>query len=178
MNTFWNDKVESVYALFGAPIAGPMPARPVRPTADGRLLSPDGRPIDEPYAVLSRRMSVVGDLVAVTDTGMALWRARSPLRLSTRTSGFDSTGVIAVEGRFIVYDCRGGTLRVSLRSPVDQTVDLLSEGKTFRTVRLRAGTASAAAIPAPSRAAPGKCTFKILVESPLRAERLEFDRAA
>jgi dolichyl-phosphate-mannose-protein mannosyltransferase len=178
VNVFWNRRIEAVYALFDARIAGPMPARPVRPAADGRLLSPEGRSIDEPYAVLARRMTPVGDLLATTGNGMSLWRVRSPLQLSTRTSGLDFTGVVAVEGRFVVYDCRGGTLRLALRSPVDQTVDLLRDGKAFRTVRLRAGALLADAIPAVPPGSPGKCTFKILVESPLRAERLEFVRAS
>jgi hypothetical protein len=177
MNAFWNRRLEAVYMLFDARVAGPMPERTVWPAADGRLLSPEGRPIVEPYAVVSRRMSVVGDLVAVTQTSMGLWRLRGPLRLSTRTSGIDPTGVIAVEGRLLVYDCRGGELRLALSSPVDQQVDLLRDGQTVRTARLEAGKRLEDVIPA----VVGKartCAFKIIVESTLRAERLEFVRSA
>lgn len=176
-NAFWNRRLDAVYQLFDARIAGPMPKRPVRPAADGRLLLPGGRPITEPYAVVSRRMSVVGDLLATTETKMGLWRLRGPLRLSTRMSGIDGTGVIGVEGRVTVYDCRGGELRLALSSPVAQTVAVLRNGTTARAARLAAGERLVAAIPA-GRPGGGTCSFKIIVESPVRAERLEFVRAA
>jgi hypothetical protein len=178
MNAFWNRRIEVVHQLFDARIAGPMPKRPVWPTADGRLLSPAGRPVTQPYAVLSRRMTPVGDLVAATETSMALWRVRPPLRLSTRTSGIDSTGVIGVEGRLVVYDCRGGELRLALSSPTAQTIDVLHDDALVRTARLGAGKPYTAVIPATARGPNRTCVFKIGVETPLRADRLEFKRAS
>jgi Dolichyl-phosphate-mannose-protein mannosyltransferase len=177
MNAFWNRRVETVYALFGSWIAGPMPPHPVRPTADGLLVSPDGRPVEEPYAVISRRMTIDGDPIATTESGMGLWRVRGPLRLSTRTSGLDATGLIAVEGRLLVYRCTGGELRLALASPVAQTVDIVLDGRTVRRPRLRPGGRFEAVIPAPPPET-GRCVFKIIVEQPLRAERLDFVRSA
>ena len=175
INVFWNRKIDAVYRLFGARIAGPMPDRSVRPVADGRLLSPTGRPITEPFVVISRRMSLVGELLATTETSMGLWRISGPARLSTRVSGIDSGGTIAVEGRVVAYDCRGGELRLALVSPVRQTVELQRDGRSFRTARLEAGERFEARVPA--AASEGRCTFKILVESALEAEHVEFVRA-
>jgi hypothetical protein len=178
MNAFWNRRIETVYALFGAWIAGPMPPRPVRPAADGLLISPGGQTVAEPYAVLSRRMTVVGQPIATTQTGMGLWRLRGPLRLSTRTSGIDATGVLAIEGRLLIYGCEGGELRLALNSPVAQTVDVFRDDRTVRLLRLPAGRRVETVIPAPRPAGTRRCTFKLIVESPLRVERLDFVRAA
>jgi hypothetical protein len=108
---------------------------------------------------------------------MGLWRVHTPLLLSTRTSGVDSAGGIALEGRLLIYRCRGGQLHLGLASPEAQTVDILLDGQSVRRARLTAGGRFEATIPAPPRDT-GRCVFKIIVERPVRAERLDFVRTA
>jgi hypothetical protein len=78
----------------------------------------------------------------------------------------------------LVYDCKGGELRLSLRSPVAQTVDVLRDDETVRSLRLRPGQPLETVVPAPPPAGTGRCRFKLIVEESLEVERLDFVRAA
>lgn len=178
---FWNRRIDRLYQLFAAKIVGPAPGANVRPAADGRLLLHDGRVAEGAYAVASTRMSLVGQRLAATPAQLALWRIDPPLRLSTRTNGIDAGGVVSAEATFIIYDCRGGELALTLRSPAEQEIELLVEERVVRTVTLelnRPWTGTIPFTPAPSPR-PRTCRFGIRgVDRPLRAERFEFVRAA
>jgi hypothetical protein len=177
---FWNRRVERLYQLFGAKIVGPAPGANVRPAADGRLLLHDGRVAEGAFAVASTRMTLFGELRATTPAHLGLWRIEPPLRLSTRRSGIDATGVVSEAASFVVYDCRGGNLELTLRSPAEQEIELLVGGKV-RRVLLQVERPWSATIPfeAPDSARPRTCRFGIRgVDRPLRAERLDFIRAA
>ena len=178
---FWNRRVDRLYELFGAKIVGPAPGAAVRPAADGRLLLHDGRIAEGDYAVVSTRMTLVGQQVATTPAQLALWRVDPPLRLSTRRTGIDPTGVVSAEATVVVYDCRGGELALTLRSPAEQEIELLIGEKVVRTVVLQVDRPWSATIPfePPSSSRPRTCRFSIRgVDRPLRAERLDFVRAA
>lgn len=180
MHLFWNGRVERLYNLFGARVAGPIPRTTVRPAADGRLLGQNGRPAEGSYAVASTRLTFVGERLAATEAQLALWRLEPPLRLATRRSGIDGTGVIEKSASLVVYDCRGGELRLMLRSPADQTVELVRDGTAVRTVPLEVDRPWAGSIraPRPRGALAHACRFAIRgLERPLRAERLDFVRA-
>jgi hypothetical protein len=180
INLFWNRDVERVYNLFDAHVAGPVPRGAVWPAPDGRLRGPRGRPVDAGHVVASTRMTFVGERVGVSDAKLALWRLVPPLRLSSRTTGLDPSGVIASTGSLVVYDCRGGELLVSLRSPADQTVQIRQGDELVRSVPLEVAVPWTGRIPAAAPAGPGPrtCRFTVEVEKPLRAERLDFVRAA
>jgi hypothetical protein len=177
---FWNRRIDRLYELFGAKIVGPAPGAVVRPAADGRLLLHDGRTAQGAYAVVPTRMTLVGQRVAASPAQLALWRVEPPLRLSSRTTGIDATGVVSAEANFVVYDCRGGQLELMLRSPAEQEIELLAEDKVVRTLVLRVNrpwSGSLAAAPASARR-PRTCRFGIRgVDRPLRAERMDFIRA-
>jgi hypothetical protein len=177
---FWNRRVNRLYQLFGAKIVGPAPGANVRPAADGRLLLHDGRVAEGAYAVASTRMTLFGELRATSPAHLGLWRIEPPLRLSTRRSGIDATGVVSAEASFVVYDCRGGTLLLTLRSPAEQEVELLVGPAVVRRVLLEVERPWSAAIPfePPDSPRPRTCRFGIRgVDRPLRAERLDFVRA-
>jgi hypothetical protein len=177
---FWNRRIDRLYQLFGAKIVGPAPGANVRPAADGRLLLHDGRAAEGEYAVASRRMTFVGQRVAESAAQLALWRVESPLRLSTRTTGVDGSGVVGAEATLVVYDCRGGELALTLRSPAEQEIELLVGETVARTVTLEVDRPWSATIPsAPARSpGPRTCRFGIRgVDRPLRAERLDFVRS-
>jgi hypothetical protein len=177
---FWNRRIDRLYQLFGARIVGPAPGAVVRPAKDGRLLLHDGRTAEGAYAVAPTRVTLVGQRVAATPAQLALWRVDPPLRLSSRTTGIDGTGVVGAEATFVVYDCHGGDLEVSLRSPAEQEIELLAEDKVVRTLVLHVNRPWSCSIPAarPTSPGPRTCRFGIRgVARPLRAERLDFIRA-
>jgi hypothetical protein len=177
---FWNRRVDRLYQLFAAKIVGPAPGANVRPAADGRLLLHDGRVAKGAFAVASTRMTLVGQRLAATPAQLALWRVDPPLRLSTRTTGIDATGVVSAQATLIIYDCRGGELALTLRSPAEQEIELLVGETVARRVTLEVGRPWSGTIPvapAPSPE-PRTCRFGIRgVDRPLRAERLDFVRS-
>jgi hypothetical protein len=177
---FWNRRVDRLYQLFAAKVVGPAPGANVRPAVDGRLLLHDGRVAEGAYAVASTRMTLFGELRATTPAHLGLWRVDQPLRLSTRRSGIDATGVVSAEATFVVYDCRGGELGLTLRSPAEQEIELLVGPRVVRRVVLEVDRPWSGALPAPPSTSPRPrtCRFGIRgVDRPLRAERLEFVRA-
>jgi hypothetical protein len=183
VHVFWNRRVDRLYNLFGSRIAGPVPRSDVRPAADGRLRGRDGRPASAAYAVASTRLDFVGQPIAhgSAPASLALWRIDPPLRLSARRTGFDGAGLVNSEASLVVYDCRGGELRLMLRSTAEQEIDLLREGRVVQTVTLEVDEPWTGTIPFPSTPSlrPRTCRFGIRgVERPLRAERLEFIRSA
>ena len=181
VNLFWNRRVDRLYSLFGPWIAGPVPPSTVRPPPDGRLLGRGGREADAEYAAASRRITFVGQPIAQGGTSLVLWRIDPPLRLSTRATGLDATGALAAQGSLVVYDCRSGELRVTLRSSADQDVELVRDGDVVRRLTLSADRPWSGSVPAVPAAAPGPrtCRFAVRgVDRPLRAERFDFVRAA
>ena len=180
VNLFWNRRVDRLYNLFGPWIAGPVPRSTVRPAADGRLLGRGGREADGEYAVASRRITLVGQPIAQGGTSLVLWRIEPPLRLSTRATGFDAAGALSAQGSLVVYDCRGGELRMTLRSSADQDVELVRDGRVVRGLTLTAGEPWSGSVPAAPATSPGPrtCRFAIRgVDRPLTAERFDFVRA-
>jgi hypothetical protein len=177
---FWNRRLHRLYQLFGARIVGPAPGANVRPAADGRLLLHDGRAAEGRYAVASTRMTLVGEQVATSPAQLGLWRVEPPLRLSTRRTGVDATGVVAAEASVVVYDCRRGELALTLRSPAEQEIELLAGHNVVRRLVLEVDRPWSGTIPveSPTSSRPRTCRFGIRgVDRPLRAERLEFVRA-
>lgn len=182
VHLFWNRRIDRVYQLFGARIAGPAPPAEVRPTADGRLLDKSGRAATGPYALASTRLAFVGERLAVSPAQLALWRVEPPLRLSTRHTGIDPAGGVGPNATVIAYDCRTGELRLTLRSQAEQTVRLTLDGRVVQTVELPFGEPWTGAIQVPQRpaSAPARvCRFGLRGASrPLTVEQVEFVRAA
>jgi hypothetical protein len=180
IHLFWNRDVERVHSLFGARIAGLVPSRPVRPAADGRLLSPGGRPAAGAYALGPSRLTFFGQRLAASEARLTLWRVDPPLRLSSRTTGLDATGLLSSTATMVVYDCRGGELLVTLRAPAPATVFFLRGKALVREVALQANEPWSGGISAAAPAGPGPstCRFALEAEGPVHAERLDFVRAA
>ena len=180
VHLFWNRRVERFYNLFDSLIAGPVEPATVRPAPDGRLVGPHGRPATATYAVASTRFDLVGQPIAHGGASLALWRVDPPLRLSARRTGFDSSGGVNSDATMVVYDCRGGELRLTLRSSAEQDVELLRDGRVFRTLTIQLDKPWTGTIPfaRTSSPQPRTCRFGMRgVDRPLRAERLEFIRA-
>jgi len=177
---FWNRRLHRLYELFGAKIVGPAPAAVVRPARDGRLLLHDGRIAEGAYAVASTRMSFVGQRVAATPQGLALWRLEPPLRLSTRTTGISAGGVVGAAASVVVYACSGGELALTLTSQAEQEVELLVGERVAQTIVLGVNRPWSGTLTADSASPrPRTCRFGIRgVDRPLKAERLEFVRAS
>jgi hypothetical protein len=177
---FWNRRIEWVLGLGGAKAFGPVPTRPVRLLADGRLVSVDGGAPDPRYVVapLGQVETVpaygfAGKLVAFVRRpgskagGSALWRVDPPLRLAFRTSGLEPNGDLYAgnRARLIAYDCtRGGWFTVTLLIKGPQTVTIWRNGRIYRKLRFESPAPNQpwrAAIPTRPRPGRAGCTLDV-----------------
>jgi dolichyl-phosphate-mannose-protein mannosyltransferase len=82
-NLFWNRRLRAVYDLGAAPALGPLPQRRVVPGPGGRLLLPNGKPVDARYVVAVDGLRFVGrPLADARPAPFVLWKTTPPLRLA------------------------------------------------------------------------------------------------
>jgi hypothetical protein len=171
-NLFWNRRLEHVNALLASRVFGLTDEQQpsVGPLPDGTLVLADGSRVRAPYAVAPAVLRLRGGEVAYAFApALVLWRTAGPLRLSTWVQQEGN----AAHRRVLAYDCRGGTLRLRLRSATTQRVTLTREGRPAGNVRLPADkrrTVSLAGVPA------RECRFGLDGSAPIDVEGLDFLR--
>jgi len=140
-NEFFNRSVRRVYDL-GRPLAGEMPEQRVSVDRATGVLSAGGRPIEAGYVLTDTSAPLVGNVVARdSERGMVLVKARPPVRLTQRIIGqYPGDTWSGRELQFIRSGCRGGTLRVTMRTdlslfPTGQRIQITGT-LAPRTVRL------------------------------------------
>jgi hypothetical protein len=176
LNVFWNRRIESVLAIPGARVPGPMPQKRVRVLPDGRLA---GAP-PLPYAVVSSFAELAGEPVAeavqvATDQrALVLWRVEQPLRLRSRVTGVKANGDVPSAGRLTVYDCGPGNLVLTLIAKQDQTVELARDDRRVQRLSYRSGEIATVRLPAEPRS--GICTFDVLPGGLLGTTQFRFER--
>jgi hypothetical protein len=168
-NLFWNRKVERIYTLATAKVAGPIRARRLGVAPDGRLM------IDTASAVAAAGITFVG-AADNRSASYVLWRLDQPPRISSRVTGMRLlTGDIDVGARMRVYACHGGALALRLVAPEARTIELVRDGKLYRSLRLAPGRPWAGSVPAP--AGRTACTFELATYGGgVHADRFEFVR--
>jgi glycosyltransferase involved in cell wall biosynthesis len=159
-NEFFNRSVRRVYSLSGK-LGGDMPEQRVAVDRATGILSAGGRPIDGRYVLTDGSVQLLGTPVARDAArDIVLVRAAQPVRLATRIAGM-WPGDDRWSKPEVVWTreaCRGGTLRVGLRTDAGT----FASGQTVRfdngrTVKLSKARQSAqVAIPLVPRA--GRCT--------------------
>ena len=175
MNVFWNRRVRRVVDLPGAEVVGPVPQLRARVASDGRLVLPDGRTLDGGYVVAAKSTALVGELVTLSGPSqLALWRAPSPLRLASTTSGFEpTTGELAPSARLVAYDCHGGRLDLAVFATAAARVVVRRSGREVAAAELAPGQSWAPSIRGGSRRA---CDFEVQSSGAVRADRFAFER--
>jgi len=157
-NLFWNHRIQNVNVLDPARVFGLNPDQQpaVGPLPDGSLVLTQqaGRAATADDVVSPAQVQVNGDqLTYAYGPALILWRTHPPFRLSTWRKEELRPDRTLARLRFVVYACRGGTLRLQAFSPVAQPVTISSgrhkERLTMaagaqwrRTIHVQAGDAS------------------------------------
>jgi hypothetical protein len=165
---FWNEKLRRIFDLSHASVPGPVPQTRLEPGFDGVLRTTDGTAADAPrYLVATSEYTFVGTpLRALTqynlDTrGLTLWRLDAPARLSTALKGIRSNGDIHGLAKIIVYDCRGGRLRLTLLPKTSSSVRVFRDGKLIDTIEFQGEPSWSGTFPVPRSSEPRMCTFEL-----------------
>jgi hypothetical protein len=169
-NVFWNDRIERVDVLFGARVDGPSAAHDDVVAGDGRVhtaVPPPG----PSYVVAPTTLRFAGDGLATSPMGLVLWHVDPPLRLVTRATGMDPVNsTLGPRADFIVYGCRGATVRIELLSSDDRRVHI-GAGKH---VLLTAGQPWSGTLTVPPPRRPGKETCDLSLQGAAGVQALEF----
>ena len=174
LERFWNRRIEHVVSLSPAIVPGPMPQRHVKLAADGRL------PTGDRYVVASNRLAFAGTLVAhlaqngLDVSGLTLWKLDPPARLSTVTHNVLPNGDMTGPATVDVYDCRGGSLELTLLPKETQTLTVLFDGLPVRRVAIGGRPVWHGSIPAPSSQTPRLCRFTLVGGSLLGSTRIAY----
>ena len=179
---FWNEDVERVVQLPGLRLySADVPV--VQPSSDGRLLDAAGRPVTGRYVVAPTSLALVGDRIAeivqygLDEAGLRLWRTSGAPRLSTIASGVMPNGDIDGTARVDVFDCRGGSLELTLLGKSGRPVWIETDGQPAVVVAPAPDTVWRGAAPAPPGGSPGRvCTFSITSAGLVGSTRIEFVR--
>jgi hypothetical protein len=180
---FWNEKLEHVFDLPYVKVPGPVPQTTLAPGPDGILRRPDGTAANGPrYLVATAEYTFVGTPVrAITqynlDTrGLTLWRLDAPLRISTALKGVRANGDMHGPARIVVYDCRGGRLRVTLLPKTSSSVRVLRDGKLIKNLELAGEPSWSGTFPVPASSQPRTCTFELQPSGLLGSTVFLFER--
>ena len=179
---FWNRRIDRVYDLASARLAGPIRQQHVRFRRDGRLVTRRGLPVSAPYVVTGTGVvgsepsfEFAGEQLASSvqpgsqEGGLALWRIDEPIRLSFRTTGLRPNGDIypGENAGIFAYGCtRRRAFRVTLLIKQPETVTILRNGKVYERLRFRSPAPNqpwSGAIPTQPGTAPrmSVCTLEV-----------------
>lgn len=184
---FWNRSISEVLRLRGTENPGVVPQLVVAPEANGRLRTPTGAlPSGPPYVAAPTGIAPVGDAVATLppsfeQVGMVLWKTSTPLRLSYRVAGFKPNGdVYGHEPAVVrVYDCRRGSLELTLLGKQGLPTRILLDGKVVAEHAIPPGQVWRPSIPAPASAAGSRgCVYTITGDGLIGSTRVEFVRSS
>jgi hypothetical protein len=116
MNEFFNRRLGRVYYT-RQPTPGGIGDTPVRRRDDGVFVTPDGRPVEAPFALLDGSVIADGDVVAHNETvGTALWRLTGPLSSREEITGLYADTWSGPRVRWRLVRCEGGRLTTTVHS--------------------------------------------------------------
>jgi hypothetical protein len=166
-NLFWNRRVQRVLALQPARVFGLDPDQEpeVEPRSDGDLvLTEGGSRVSADDVVAPAEVQLQGEqLTYAFGPALILWRARTPLEVSSWRRMTLRADRSLLELRFVVYACLGGVLHLRGFSPVAQQVRVENGGRS-QTISMSAGEQWRTPIRVrPShRSPPGECSVYIM----------------
>ena len=173
---FWNPSIDRVYSVSPAVVPGPMPQTPVTVPASGRL------PLTERFVVATDTHTFVGTRIAhlaqqgLDTSGLGLWRLDGVPRLSTTIRGIQPNGDMTVATTMTVYDCRSGTLTLTLLPKATSVVRILFDGKLVLEHAFDGASYWNGSVPVPPGPHPTACMFTIVPQALLGSTRVEFER--
>ena len=176
LERFWNRRVAHVVSLAPATVPGPMTQRQVAVGVRGRL------PTSDRYIVASDRLTFFGSPLAhLTQTGLdvsglTLWRLAGAPRLSTVEHNVLPNGDMTGPASIDVYDCRGGSLELTLLPKATERLEVLFDGLPALNVNIGGRSVWHGSVPTPPSAAPRVCWFTIVGGVLLGSTRIAFVR--
>jgi Dolichyl-phosphate-mannose-protein mannosyltransferase len=180
---FWNSNISHVYYLYPTAVPGPIPQEPLTVGPDGMLVRSAGRFVPERYVAAPETTKFIGEPVAelpqygIMQPGLVLWRLNGDMKLSFTVTGVRPDGDMHEPARMIAHECRGGYFRITLIAKASRRVDLLLNGKPYRTLRFKSdGDTFTEDIPAVPEPQFRTCTLEIRGDSLLGSTVLEFLR--
>jgi hypothetical protein len=180
---FWNRNVSHVYFLYPTAVPGPIPQQAVTIGGDGLVARSGGLFIPERYIAAPATTKFIGDQIARLDqygiqqAGLILWRIRGEVKLSYTVSGVRPDGDLHEPGRMIANECAGGYFRITLIAKASRRVELLLNGRHYRTLRFKSGRDTYSEdIPAVPQTDFRTCTLEVRPDSLLGSTHFEFLR--
>jgi hypothetical protein len=174
-NLFWNRRLDRVYDLLLAAVPGGIPQDSLGPYGDGRLVDKFGHGPDVRYVVASDSLLFAGRRLADAGNGISLWQVDPPFRLRQWTQNVRFDGTVQRHAKLVVYACRGGEFRLTLRVRRPAGIRLLRNERPVRYVAFTLGDTTTIRLAAKPRKPLGKnlCTLDLLTPKPVKV--LEFD---
>lgn len=178
-SVFWNRRLRRVYDLLLAQVPGGIPQESLGPLEDGRLVDKHGRGPPVRYVVASSSLRFVGRKIADGGNSIGLWRVDPPFRLAQWIQNVRFDQVVERHAKVVVYACRGGALRLTLRTAAARRITLLRNERPYARVTVGARRSSTFVVPAKPPRPLGRslCTFDLLTAGPVKVPRIEFRRS-
>jgi 4-amino-4-deoxy-L-arabinose transferase-like glycosyltransferase len=156
--TFWNRGIREVMRLGVDSLPFP-PVTPVVDVADdGVVVTSDGTPLERAIVVAPSTITIAGEKLAerrvgLSETGgLVAWRTYGPVRLLMRVDGLLPNGDFTGAVRLTLYDCRPGTLDITILGKSGHPVRAWVDGREAPPLETPAGEAATHHIPAPPQA--------------------------
>jgi hypothetical protein len=179
-NLFWNRRLDRVYDLLLAAVPGGIPQDSLGPYGDGRLVDKFGHGPDVRYVVASDSLLFAGRRIADAGNGISLWQVDRPWRLRQWTQNVRFDGTVERHAKLVVYACRGGTFRLSLRVRRPTGIRLFRNERPVRFFAFTLGdtTTIRLAAKAPKPLGKNLCTLDLFTRKPVQVERFDFRASA
>jgi hypothetical protein len=179
---FWNRRIDAVAYLPDAARLPPLAPTFVALQPSGLLRTRDGGGLQASLVVSPTEIQLFGEPVAraprSTDTtGLTLWRAERPLRVSFVRSGVQPNGDINGSAHITVYACGSGSLELTLLGKTGGPVEIRADGILRARPFLAADSVWNGSVAAPPDAdGRSPCTFDLVSRGLVGSTRLEFVR--
>ncbi|MDX6439434.1 MAG: hypothetical protein QOF45_2017 [Gaiellaceae bacterium] len=179
---FWNRRIDAVAYLPEAARLPPLAPTVVALQPNGLLRTRDGGGLQATLVVSPTEIELFGESVAQaprsTDTtGLTLWRAERPVRVSSVRSGVQPDGDINGSAHLTVYACGLGSLELTLFGKAGGPVEIRADGILRARPLLAANTVWNGSVAAPPDAdGQSLCAFELVSRGLVGSTRLEFVR--
>jgi hypothetical protein len=181
-HAFWNRRIESVAYLTDAAPVPPLAPTVVDMQPDGLLRTRGGGGVRAKLVVSPTEIELFGRPLAraprSTDTtGLTLWRAELPLRVSAVRTGVQPNGDFNGAASITVYGCEAGSLELILLGKTGGPVEVRANGIPRARPFLAPGGLWSGSVAAPPDAdGRSSCVFELAGQGLVGSTRLEFVR--
>ena len=168
---FWNRAIRQVLRIEPAEVPFPPDTPAVAVGEDGVLRTQDAQALDRPVIVAPDTLSLAGEPLVVRPQGdsevpgLTAWRVEQPVRIVLRRDGFFPNGDFVHKVQITVYQCRPGTLDVTILGKSGKPIHAFVDGIRVATLETPAGESAVHRIPAPPYAdGTHACGFELQSE--------------